>query len=74
MLNALEYLFLLRYNLLLLVVFHAIVWLSLKPASLLAPMIRGMFELTPRRAGAVAAGAAMFACELVFMSDMVLQL
>ncbi|MBM3763418.1 MAG: hypothetical protein FJW36_24675 [Acidobacteria bacterium] len=73
MLNALEYLFLLRYNLLLLVVFHAIVWLSLKPSSPLAPMIRGMFELTPRRAGAVTAGAAMFACELVLMSDMVLQ-
>jgi hypothetical protein len=73
MFTGLEYLFLLRYNLLLLGVFHAIIWLSLKPWSPLAPMIGGMFELTPRRAGSVAAGAAMFACEVVLMSDMVLQ-
>lgn len=69
---AFEYLFLLRYNLILLAAFWLIVWGSRRGGAL-APMFGGMFELSHMRAGAVAAAGSMFACFLILTSNMVIR-
>jgi hypothetical protein len=68
----LQYLFLLRYNVLLLVLFFAVVFLSQKGRTL-APMLGGMFELSPKRGGAVAMVGGMFTAFLILITQVILR-
>lgn len=70
LLQHLQFFFLLRYNLLLLAAFLFLL-LGSRKNGMLSTMFGGMFELTPKRAGAVAAAGSMFACFLILTSAMV---